>query len=146
MRRFLASAWYPFVTCLVLAAASVGAFVMLAPSGDAVGNGEILKVAGIAAWGIGPVAGLFTFLKICVLNLLRRIVRIRKVKWLHPVVVLIGTVSTGVFAWILAGEPPYTPIARAVVEFGARPLLWGALASSLFAIVLSLPIFFQRRK
>ena len=146
MRRFLASAWYPFLVCLVLAGATAAAFAMLAPTGDDVGNGEIVRWAGFAAWLIGPVAGLLTFLKIGILNLVRRIVRIRKVRWLHPVVVLLGTVSTGVFAWILAGEPPFTPIARAVVAFGARPLLWGSLVSSLLAAVLALPIFFQRRK
>lgn len=146
MRRFLGSAWYPFLVCLALAAATTAAFAMLAPTGEDIGNSEILRVAGISAWGIGSVAGLLTFLKIGILNLLRRIVRLRKVKWLHPVVVLIGTVSTGTFAWILAGEPLYTPIARAVVEYGARPLLWGSLIATLFAIVLSLPIFFQRRK
>lgn len=146
MRRFLASAWFPFLICLVLAGATAGAFVMLAPTGDDIGNSEILKVAGIGAWALGPVVGLIAFLKICILNLIRRIIRLRRVAWLHPVVVLAVTVPVGIFAWILAGEPPFTPVARAVVEFGARPLLWGALVSSLLTIVLSLPIFFQRRK
>lgn len=146
MRRFLASAWYPFLVCLVLAGTTAGALALLAPTGEDVGNSEIVQWVSIGAWAVGPVFGIVAFLKIGILNLLRRIMRIRKVKWLHPVIVLIGTVSVGFFAWILAGEPPFTPIARAIVEYGARPLLWGALVSSLLAIVLSLPIFFQRRK
>ncbi len=146
MRRFLASAWYPFLVCVVLAATAAGALALLAPTGEDVGNAEIVKWVSIGAWAAGPVIGLVTFLKIGVLNLIRRIVRLRKVQWLHPVVVLIGTVSTGVVAWILAGEPPFTPFARAIVEYAARPLLWGSLISSFLAILLALPIFFQRRK
>lgn len=146
MRRFLGSAWFPFLVCLVLAGVTAGALALLAPDPESINQGEIARWTVVVAWGIGPVAGLLTFLKIGVLNLIRRITRLRRVEWLHPIVVLLGTGTTLVFAWILAGEPLNTPIARAVVPFGARPLLWGALAATLLTILLSLPIFFQRRK
>ncbi len=146
MRRFLGSAWFPLVVCLVLAGVTAGAFALLAPDGESIGQSEIAKWAGIVAWAIGPVAGLLTFLKIGVLNLIRRLVRLRRVEWLHPVVILIGTVSTMVFAWIMAGEPLFTPIGRAVVAFAGRPLLWGSLIATLLTIVLSIPLLLPKKK
>ncbi len=146
MRRFLASAWFPFSMCLVFAGVSVAAYVGLDPTGDDIGNGQILKIAGIAAWGIGPVAALLSWLGIAILNLVRRIIRIRRVGLLHPVVVLIGIGPWLVFSWILTGEPRYTPVARAVIDFAARELLWGSLVACVLTIVLSMPLLFRKKK
>ena len=145
MRRFLASAWFPFLVCVVLAAATAGALALLAPTGENVGNSEIVKWIGMGAWAAGPVAGVLSFVAIGIVNLLRRMLRIRGAARVHPFVVLLGVVPWLVFAWILAGEPSFTPIGRAVVPFIARPLLWGSLIATLLTVLLSLPIFFQRR-
>ncbi len=146
MRRFLASAWYPFCVCLDLAIATAVAFVLLGPSGADIGNGEIQRIVALAAWGVGPVFAVLTFLLIGVLNLLRRLLRMRKAAWLHPLVVLFGIAPSLVFAWVLLDEPRYTPIARAVIDFGARELLWGTLVASLIALVIGFPAFLPERK
>jgi hypothetical protein len=138
MRRFLASAWYPLLICLVLAGATAGAFALLAPTDDAVGNAEIAKWARIAGWAVGPFAAIDSLIGIFLLNGIRRLLRIRWIAILHPVVILLVVGSWLVFAWILAGEPPFTPIGRAVVPFVARPLLWGSLAAVVVTLLLSL--------
>ncbi len=146
MRRFLASAWFPLVICLVFAAVTAGAYAGLQPSGEDIGNSEIQKIAMIAAWGIGPVAALLSLILAGILNLIRRIVRLRKVAILHPVVVLLSIAPWLVFSWQVTGEPRYTPIARAVIDFAARELLWGSLVACLLTIVLSIPLLFPAKK
>ena len=145
MRRFLGSAWFPFCTALVLAGVTVVAFAMLKPSPDVIGNYEIASIAKIAGWAIGPVIGLLSLILAGILNLIRRIVRLRKVELLHPAVVLLSVVPWLVCSWQLTEEPPYTPLARAVIEFAARPMLWGSLVACLFVIVLSIPLLLPEK-
>ena len=118
---------------------------MLKPSPDVIGNYEIAKIAKIAGWAIGPVIGLLSLILAGILNLIRRIVRLRKVALLHPAVVLLSVVPWLVCSWVLTEEPPFTPIARAVIEFAARPMLWGSLAASLFVVILSLPPLLSKK-
>jgi hypothetical protein len=146
MRRFLASAWFPLLISLTLAGITAAAFALLAPTGADVGNSEIVKWTGIAAWAAGPILGLLTFLLIGILNLIRRIVRLRKVAALHPVVVLAGVLPWLIFAWEVTGEPRFTPIARAVIDFIARPMLWGSLCAALLTIFLSIPLLFPAKR
>ena len=145
MRRFLGSAWFPFCTALVLAGVTVVAFAMLKPSPDVIGNYEIASIAKIAGWAIGPVIGLLSLILAGILNLIRRIVRLRKVALLHPIIVLLSVGPWVVVAWQLTEEPPFTPIARAVIEFAARPMLWGSLVACLFVIVLSIPLLLPKK-
>lgn len=146
MRRFLASAWFPFAICLVFAAVTAAAYAGLQPSGDDIGNSEIQRIARIAAWGIGPLAGGLSMLLAAILNLLRRLVRLRKIELLHPLVVLLSIGPWLILSWILTDEPRYTPIARAVIDFAARELLWGSLIACLLTILLSIPLFFPAKK
>jgi len=132
--------------CLVMAGVSAAAFAMLAPSGESVGNSEIVKWMNIGAWAVGPVMAIPSIIGIGILNLLRRLFRIRRVEVFHPIVVLIGVVPWFVFAWILSEEPPFTPIARAVVEFLTRPMLWGSLVAILLTILLSIPLLLPKKK
>lgn len=136
MRRFLASGWFPIVTALLLAAATAGAYAWMKPTGADIGNAEIIKYAAIAGWAVGPVIGLLTLIVAGILNLLRRIVRLRRVGVLHPVVVLIPVGFWLVLSWELAGEPRFTPIAKAVIDFAARPLIVGSFAAVVFVVVL----------
>jgi hypothetical protein len=146
MRRFLASAWFPFLMCLVLAGVAALAYAVLQPSGEAIGNSDVENITKLAAWGIGPVFGLLSLLVIGVLNVIRRVVRLRKVSWLHPLVVLLGIAPWVVFSWVLLDEPPYTPIANAVKDFAARELLWGSLVACLLTLLLSIPLLFPAKK
>ena len=79
MRRFLASAWYPFLTAVILAGVTVAAFAMLSPTGEDVGNGNVVSAFKIVGWAIGPVMGVLALLKMIILNGIRRIVKLRKV-------------------------------------------------------------------
>ncbi len=146
MRRFLASAWFPLLTVLVMAGVSVAAYAMLKPTGDDVGNSQIVSVFKIVGWAIGPAIALLSLILIGILNLVRRIFQMRRVNILHPVVVLMGIVPWLIFSWVIMDEPRFTPIARAIIDFAGRPMLWGSLVATLFAIILSIPLFVGSRE
>ena len=146
MRRFLSSAWFPLLMCLVLAGVTAAAFALLRPTGADVNNDQIVKAFQIAGWAVGPVIGLLSFIVICIVNLIRRIMRLRKVTLLHPVIVLIGIGPWLVFSWVMLDEPRYTPFARAAIDFVGRPMLWGSLVAALLTIVLSIPLIFSKKK
>lgn len=146
MRRFLASAWFPLLTAVLLGGVTCAALAALRPDAALIGNEQIARVVRIAAWGIGPAAALLSLILAGVLNLLRRIVRLRRVAVLHPVVALLSVAPWLALSWQLTDEPRYTAIARAVIDFAARPLLWGALAATLFIMLCSLPLCFPARK
>ncbi len=146
MRRFLASAWFPIVACALLAGVTAGAFAMLKPTGADVGNQQVVDAFKIAGWAAGPAIGLVSLILMFILNGIRRILKVRRVNLLHPVVVLVGILPWLCLAWAITGEPRFTPFARAAIDFVARPMLWGALASSLFAILGFVPTFFPKKK
>ena len=110
------------------------------------GNSQIVAAFKIAGWAAGPVIGLLSFFLICMLNLLRRMVRLRKIPFLHPVIVLLGIGPWLVFSWILMDEPRFTPFARAAIDFVGRPMLWGSLSTALLTVALALPLFFSKKK
>lgn len=145
MRRFLASGWFPIVTAIVLAAATTGAYAWMKPLGADIGNSEIQQYATWGGWAIGSVAALLSLIVAGILNLVRRIVRVRRVNLLHPVVGLIAFGPWLIFSWVIAGEPRYTPAARAIIDFGARPLILGSFAAVLFIVLFSLPLLFPKR-
>ena len=146
MRRFLASAWFPLLTALLLAAVPAAAVALLQPTGDDVGNFELVKWMKIAGWAAGPVMGLLSLILMMILNGIRRIVRLRRVALIHPLVVLCGTVPWLVFGWVLLDEPPFTAFARAMLEFIARPMLWGGLVATLFVLLCCLPLLIPQKK
>ena len=146
MRKFLASAGFPFLMALVMGGAAVAAYALLQPTGEDVGNSQIVQAFTYAGWAVGPVIFLLSFLLICILNLLRRIFRLRKLRLLHPIIVLLGIVPWLVFSWVLLDEPRYTAFARATIDFVARPMLWGSLMATLLTILLSIPLFFSASK
>ena len=146
MRRFLASAWFPVCICIAFAAITALSYAILQPSGEAIGNAEIERAARIVAWCIGPIAGVLSLVLIGLLHLIRRIMRVRKVAFLHPLVILLGIISWAVFSWQITDEPRYTPIASAVIDFAARELLWGSLVACLLTILLSIPLLFPVKK
>ncbi len=146
MRRFPASAWFPFLTCLVLAGVAAAAFAVLKPDGTGIDNSQLLAAMKIAGWAAGPVAGILSFILICILNLIRRIIRMRDVSWMHPVVILLGIGFWLVLSWVLLDEPRYTQFAVGIMDYVARPLLWGSLAAVFFTVILSIPLFTSSKK
>lgn len=145
MRRFLVSTWFPFVTCVILAGMTVLSYLWLKPDPMVINHSEIAKYTVMGVWAVGPVIGFLSFLFASILNLIRRIVRMRRMTFLHPVVVLLSVGFWVVVGWQLAGEKPYTPIGRAVIEFAARPILLGSLLTCVFVVLMSLPFFFFRK-
>lgn len=147
MRRFLASAWFPFLTALLLGGVSVAAYALLKPTPDNISNGEIIRAFTIAGWVAGPAVALIGWLLMMILNLLRRLLRIRKVNVFHPLVVILG-IAPGVFLAmdLTIFENRYTPFARAAIDFVGRPLLWGSLAAAIFIVLMSLTLLFPKQK
>lgn len=146
MRRFLASGWYPFLTALVLGGVTASAYALLKPDGADVGNSQIVEIFTIAGWAAGPVVALLSLILAGILNLIRRIVRLRQAAVLHPVTVLLSVMPWLVFSWQLTDEPRFTAFARAAIDFVGRPMLWGSLAASLFALLLALPLLLPARR
>jgi hypothetical protein len=146
MRRFLASAWFPLLAALILAGGSAGAYVLLAPAGENVGNTQVAEAFRIAGWAAGPIAGFLALLSAGVLNLIRRVLRLRRTAVLHPVVALASVAPWLILSWQITGEPPYTPVARAAIEFVARPLLWGSFSACAAILLLSLALLIPVKK
>ncbi len=145
MRRFLSSLWFPFLMCLVMAGVGAASFALLHPGTDNLESGLVPMVQA-AGWATGAVFGLLTFILIGILNLIRRILKLRKIEWLHPVAVLLGILPSLILSWVLLDEPRYTPVAGFVMDFGARPLLWASLTACLLTILCSIPLFFSPKK
>jgi hypothetical protein len=146
MRRFLASGWYPLLACVVFAAAAAGSYALLKPTGIDVGNDQIVRAFGIAGWAT-PVLALASLLLMCFLNGIRRLCNIRNVGILHPLVVLLGILPWLLFGMqLVAFEPRYTPFARAAIDFVGVPMLWGALAATLFTLILALGLLVPGKK
>ena len=146
MRRFIESCWLPIVTVLLLAGGTTLAYALLRPTGFDIGNAEILKYARIGGWGIGLATGILSLIFVGILHLIRRLIGLRKTFVLHAPVVLLSVLPWLIFSWNVLGEPRYTPIARAIIDFAARPMLWGSLIASLFVIFVSLIAFFLPKK
>ena len=143
MRKTFTSTWFPV---LLMALISMAAYAYLQPSGADIGNSQILSAAKISGWAIGPIAGFLSLLVIAVLKLLQKMIGMSKLTLLNPIIALIGIVPWVIISWNITGEPRFTPFARAVIDFAARPLLWGSLFSSLFVIVIGLSQFIPSKK
>lgn len=145
MRRFLASAWFPFLTVLVFAGVSAAAFTLL-PPGEAIANSELDKWMTIAGWAAGGVMALLAFVTMMILNGVRRLMKMRRKSLLHPVVVLLGLLPWMIGGWnLLLNEPRNTAFAKATIDLIGRQMFVGSFAAALFALILSIPLFFSRR-
>ncbi len=143
MQRFLGSVWFPVLTTLVFALSTVGSFVLLKPTGADIGNSQILEIAKIAGWVVGPIVGILSLVLMLMMNGIRRLTKLRNVAILHPIVVLIGLAPITIFSWqLVMHEPRYTPIARAVIDFAGKEILLGSVAAVLFVFIASLGLLF----
>ncbi len=140
MRRFAASAWFPVLTMFVLAAATAASYALvIKPTGESIGNAQIQDIAKVAGYAAGPLLAFLSLILAFILNGLRRLFRIRKIAWLHPVVPFLSILPWCVFAWTMVmDEPRYTPIAHAVIDFVGRPLFLGCAAALAFILLVSL--------
>ena len=146
MRRFARSFVCALLVCVVFAAATALAYAGLKPSGEDIGNAEIFRIVSLAAWGVGPILGIVSLLLIGLLNLIRRLVRLREVAFLHPIVLLLGVLPWLAFSIELVfKEPRFTPIARAIIDFAGRPMLWGSLTATLLVVALSIALMFSKK-
>jgi hypothetical protein len=139
MRRFLASAWYPFLIALVLAGAAVAAHALLPVLDSGTTNDQLLKAFAIAGWVSGPVMGVVSFLLMMILNGIRRAIRLRGIGIGHPIVVLLGICPWCVWGCqLLFAEPRYTPFARLVIDVVGRPMFVGSAAACILTVILAL--------
>ena len=145
-KPFPASLTFGFLMCLILGGVTAGAFAVLKPTGSEIDNSQLLAAMKIAGWAAGPVAGILSFIVICILNVIRRIIRMRKIGWMHPIVILIGIGFWLVVSWSILNEHRYTDFAVGIQDFVARPLLWGSLVATLMTIVFSIPLVISRKK
>jgi hypothetical protein len=138
MNHFLSSPWFGFIAALILAIITTATYALMPPTGLDISNGRMIHIFQLVGWGSGALIGVIVLITIGILNLLRRLVKIRKVSWLHPIIILLALMPWLIFSWELTGEPRYTNIARAVIDFIARPLLWGTLVAIGFTILTSI--------
>lgn len=151
MRRFLASAWFPVIACLTLLLGTLGATLWLPPmpGNEAISAGgpEMEKVVTIGTWVLGPVAALVSFCIIAVFNGIRRLLRVRQVGLLHPIVIVVG-----LGPWLAAGwqlvmvEPRFTPAALVIIDVFGRPLLVGSLLAAALTLILSLGLLLPTKR
>jgi hypothetical protein len=146
MKKFLGSFWFTLLMCLVMGGVTALAVVMLKPTGAEIDNYQLKMAMQIAAWAAGPVMFVVSLILIGILNLIRRIVRLRRVPLLHPIIIIIGLGVWFVFAWVITDEPLYTDFARGAIEFVARPMLWGSMVAILLTILLSIPLLIPSKK
>ena len=146
MRRFVNSLGFAFLMSLVLSGVTVAAFALLQPTGEDVGNSQIVDAFKIAGWVTGPVVGLLSFIVISILNVLRRIFRLRMNAVFGPVVIFLGIVPWLIFSWVILDEPRYTAFARAVIDFVGRPMLWGSLVACILTVLFAIPVLIPSKK
>lgn len=149
MRRFIASGWYPLLVLIAFAAATAGMVYVIDPATTSDTNqSEIVKYASMGAWAVGPVLALLSLIFIAILNGLRRLFRVRRVGWMHPVVVIVGLLPWLLIGWQLTmNEPRYTPIARAIIDFAGREMFAGSFVAIVFAVLLwALSLLFRSSK
>lgn len=148
MKKFLGSAWFAFLTTLVLAGATVAAFVFLKPMGNGIDNFTIKEIfSKYVGWAAGPVAALVSLLLIFILNGIRRIIRLRRVSLLHPIVILLGLLPWVALSWdLVMVEERNTQIANAIIDFVGRELFLGCAAAIVFVLVCSIPLLLPKRR
>lgn len=145
-KGFVAGLGFPVSACLVLALATVAAYALLSPDGGDIYNEQIINVFSLGGWGVGPVMGLLSFICIGILNVMRRLFKMRNVHALHCPVVIAGILPWLIFGWVLTGEPRHTPIARAIIDLAGRPMLLGAIAATGFAVLVGLFTLLPKKK
>lgn len=141
--KFLSSTTF---VLFLLSAGSAAAFWYLNPEVLTIQNYEMQKYAPYAGWGIGVVAAAISFIFIIIFNGLRRLLKLSKKVFWKRLIIFLCVIPWLIFSWNLLGEPRFTPIARAVIDFAARPLFWGSLLTSIWALLGVMSSFIPSKK
>ena len=145
-RRFIASKKFPAITLLILAAVTTAAFWRMAPTGADISNGEIIHAFNLAGWATGIVTALISLIIYVILNLLGRLINVCRFGVSHGIGMIASLAPWLIMSWQITGEPRYTNIGIAIIDFIARPMLWGAMAATLFAVAVTLPWLFTKHQ
>ena len=138
MRRFLASAWFPCLTALVMIVVGLAMHVWLPRPLD-VTNQDLIKAFDIAGWAVGPVIAVLTLVLTMILNGLRRLLKLRQIGILHPIVMCVAIAPWLIWGWELVMiEPHNTEFASAAIGFVGRPMFLAAFAALCFTVLVSL--------
>jgi len=145
-RGVLHSGWGPLLWALLFAAIFVAAYFAQKPSTLVINNATIKEVFATYGIAVGPVLALVGLLLLYVLALIKRIVGLRRLKILNPIVVLLVSGSALAFGYQLAyREQPYTDIARGIIGSLSMPLLIASAVVSVLAVLWFIVILFRRR-
>jgi hypothetical protein len=130
-----------------MAVAAIAAFALLPQLPDAATNEELTKIFALAGWAVGPVMGLVSLIVIFVLNGLRRLLRIRHIRILHPIVVLIGVCPWCAFGCqLLFFEPRTMQFAKVMIDDVGRQMFLGSGIACILAIVLAFGLLLPSKR
>lgn len=138
MRAFVASKKFSALTFLLLAAVATASYFFLKPTGADISNSEIIRIFTLIGWFTGLAITVLSLILFGVLKLLQKIFGLSASLMASALVLLLSILPWLIFSWVLLGEPRYTNIAKAIIDFIARPMLWGSLAASLFVVIFGL--------
>jgi hypothetical protein len=138
MEKCIPSLKLPLLILIIFAVVTTGAYFFLAPTGAEITNSEIIRVFKLAGWFSGLAAALISFIIIGLLNLVRRLFDLRTMAALHAPVILLGILPWLIFSWQVTAEPRFTNLGIAIIDFIARPLLWGSLTAIVVTIIFGL--------
>lgn len=146
MKQFIASKAYSLLTFLVFAGVTTLAFFLLKPAGADISNSEIIRVFSLAGWFTGLATALLSLVLFGILKLLNRLFGLGKNLLTRVLILLLSLLPWLVMSWQILGEPRYTNIGKAIIDFVARPMLWGSLSAMLFALILGLSALLSPKK
>ncbi len=146
MRAFIASKKFAFITFLILAVGTTAAFAMLQPTGADITNSDIVRYFKLAGWFTGIATALISALILVILTAIGKVLKICRFDIVHGLGAIASLLPWLIMSWQITAEPRYTNIGIAIIDFIARPMLWGSLLATLFALVFTLLTIFTKRK
>jgi hypothetical protein len=144
-RGILHSGTGPFLWSLLFLAIFLGVFFTQETSAIVINNSTIKDV--FTKYGLlaGPVLALLAMLTMYLLAGIKRIIGLRRFRFLNPIVILVVMGPLLAFGYQLQFlEPKYTDIARGIIGYLALPLLISAGSVCVLAILWLLITLLRR--
>jgi len=144
-RGILHSAAGPFLWALLFAAIFIATFYLQKPSALVINNTTIREIFGAYGAAAGPLLALIGMFLAYILAGIKRVIGLKKIRILNPLIVLAVSLSGLAFGWQIAyREKPYTDIARAIIGGLGMPLLIAAAVTSALALLWFLLTLIRR--
>lgn len=146
MRSFVASKKFAFITFLILVIGTTVAFALLQPTGADISNDEIVRYFSLAGWFTGLATALISALLLLIFTAIGKLLKICRFDIVHGIGAILSLLPWLIMSWQITAEPRYTNIGIAIIDFIARPMLWGSLLATLFALAFTLLTLFPKPK